>query len=85
MLGSIAFQLRLYVLIRMSHRSVGIHKYRSNDLSFVLDFPVVSFIDVCFLPSPDSFITNRTYQGSLILGCGYKRISCSIDKWNVTS
>ena len=32
----------------MPHRSVGIHKYRINDLSFVLDFPVESFIDVCF-------------------------------------
>jgi len=54
----------------MLHRSVGIHKYRINDISFVLNFPVESFIYVCFLLSPDWLITNRTYQGSLILGCG---------------
>ena len=69
----------------MSHRSVGIHMYRINDLSFALDFPVVSFIDVCFLPSPDWFTTIRMYQSSIILGCGKKCVSCSIDEWNVTS
>ena len=60
----------------MLHRSVRIHNYRINDISFVLNVPVESFIDVCVLLSPDWFITKRTYQGSLLLGCGKKRVSC---------